>query len=88
MKESKAIAELISMPKKHQQSMKSIPQRIQDHALDVVDPTSKTDTQIYLFDLNFYRLLFLFHNASGCLNTAHKANIENYKQIQGSRKNI
>ena len=45
MKEPKAMAELNVMPHKHQQSMKSSPQRIQDCALDVVDPTSKTHAQ-------------------------------------------
>ena len=44
-KEPKAIAELISIPQKHQQSMWSSPQRIQYGGLDPVDPISKTDAQ-------------------------------------------
>ena len=42
MKGPKAIAQLISIFQKHQQSLRSRPQRNQDHTTDVVDPTSKT----------------------------------------------
>ena len=44
-KKPKVIAELNLMPQKHQQPMKSSPQKTQDCALDVVDPISKTDAQ-------------------------------------------
>ena len=39
------ISMVILMSQKHQESMKSSPQRIQDPALHRVDPTSKTDAQ-------------------------------------------
>ena len=45
MKEPKAIAELISTAQKHQQSLRSRPQRKQDHATDVADPVSKSTAQ-------------------------------------------
>ena len=44
-KMSKAMVKLNLMPWKHQQSMKSSPKRFQDHALDVVDPTSEIYAQ-------------------------------------------
>ena len=45
MKELKDVAELNLTFQKHQQSMKSSPKRIQHHALDAVDPTSKIHAQ-------------------------------------------
>ena len=44
-KEPRAIDELISIPQKFQQSMKSSSQRLQEHALDAKEPTSKTNAQ-------------------------------------------
>ena len=44
-KEPNVMAGLNLMLWKHQQSMKSSPKRIQNHALDTVDPTSKIHAQ-------------------------------------------
>ena len=59
MKEPKAIAKVILMLQKHQESMKSGPQRIQNCALDAVDPVSKTDVQNT--DINLTTSLRAYH---------------------------
>ena len=78
-REPKAMAELNLIPQKHQQSMKSSPQRIQDHALDVVDATSKIHAQNTQINLIAYPKHVIYKT--------HYQRINNPQKFHNNRSN-